>query len=270
MKRAREPSDWRTPLFVWRGALALDAARTLSWRGAWLAADAGDGAPSDAALATSDNVFDCEGVVEPAAGATAGAAGAPAGADAAAAGGTEGSAAAAGTAADVLRALAGRGAIVLARSGYLLDQGDGAGRVRFEDGAHALALGPLRAGGRECAAAAVGDTQFGRFVSFGAARAGAGGAAELTLARRYVRDADARAAWRDAQAALARCLALADPAGAAGTTDAAGKADAAGEAGAGAGGAPAAPPAAAAAAWARTQAALPWRLDKRQRTVALG
>ena len=145
----------------------------------------------------------------------------------------------------LLRALAG--ASVALRSSYLLDQGDGRGRQRFADEAHCLAFGDARAdaqGGASAAVAAVGATEFGRFVSFGRAEAsGGGGALTLTLARRYLDDADPRAALADddARGALAKCEELL--AGSAGLQAAA-----------------------AAATW-EVEAALPWRLDKKLQRV---
>jgi len=150
----------------------------------------------------------------------------------------------------LLHALAG--ASVALRSSYLLDQGDGRGRQRFADEVHCLAFGEALAdaqGAASAAVAAVGATEFGRFVSFGRAKASSGGALTLTLARRYIDDADPRAALaaNDARGALAKCEELL-----------------AGGAGQVAAGAAAA--AAATAAW-DVEAALPWRLDKKLQRV---
>jgi len=289
-------TDWRAPLFVWRGALRADAAaRELSWRGAWLAAKPGAGAPAGAALAASENAFECAadagglgpalalalGVAAAAASAKQAEGEAAAAAPAAAAVSAAAAAAAATaaepatspslsssssssfaqplkTAAGVLRALAGA-SFALRRSSYLLDQGNGRGRQRFEDLRHELAfasessgvgVGNGGGGGGSLAVAAVGETEFGRFVSYGRAEA-AGDAVTLTLARRYVGDCDARAALISARAALSSCEDLAVQGTAAGAAAGAAAAAAAGMA-----------PEGAAAAW-EIERALPWRVDKR-------
>lgn len=52
-KKAPAP-DWRTPLFYWRGALAVEAG-ALRWRGTWVAS--ADGLPTDADFEASPNTF---------------------------------------------------------------------------------------------------------------------------------------------------------------------------------------------------------------------
>ena len=46
----RAPTDWKTPLFYWRGAIDGD-----TWSGTWVAS--ADGLPSDADFAASENTF---------------------------------------------------------------------------------------------------------------------------------------------------------------------------------------------------------------------
>ena len=314
MPPKRPRADWRSPLFVWRGALRYDAGtRRLAWRGAWLSAEPGAGAPADAALAASENAFeqgaDGVGPLE-IAGVAGGVADAGAGIGADAAAGAAAGAAVDGAAAGADASLLGRallGAALSLRGSYLLDQGDGRGRTRFEDVSHRLAVAalPLGASGEPFAArvAACGQTEFGSFVSYGrvsvSARPGPsgpepgpgpGGAPELvlTLARRYVDDADPRAKWEDAAEALRRCAELAGVAAPADAGAGAGAADkdagkgaggagrgkdaGGGDAGGGGGGGGGAGPpeqsaAAAASAWAEIDAALPWRLDRKLQRV---
>jgi hypothetical protein len=84
--------------------------------------------------------------------------------------------------------------ITLDDSTYLLPEG--ARRDAKRDDEHFIIL-------RGARAAACGKNEFGAFVSTGDVAAGADGAAVLTLARRYVRDDDARAALRGADGARA-------------------------------------------------------------------
>ena len=96
---------------------------------------------------------------------------------------------------------------------YLLDQGDGSGRRPFSDLEHRLRFGALLDDGAGASdsdedaqdpaawlcVGARGETPFGSFVSLGVVAQSETGL-ELTLARRYLEQHDARTAWaaRDA------------------------------------------------------------------------
>ena len=98
-------------------------------------------------------------------------------------------------------------------SRYHLDQGDGRGLQEFADDAHHLVVA---AGGL---AAAAGANCFGAFVAVGHVTAGGGAEGSggvLTLARRYVREGDARARLRGEQGARAVLQQYALPAAAGG------------------------------------------------------
>ena len=187
-KRAR---DWRATLFVWRGVLRCSAG-ALTWRGAWALRGPGEPEPSDETLSTSANTFECSGPVAEAADAPT-----------------------------LARALAGTTASWTS-STYLLDQGDGRGRCTYSDETHRVvfkgsdegsgggASATAGAGAGESASAGVGAgtlvaacgrTEFGAFVSLGRLTV-QGADVVLTLARRYVDDADPRASFAEPRRAL--------------------------------------------------------------------
>ena len=172
--RSRE-RDWRSTLFVWRGVLQL-ADGVVTWQGAWVGSD--DGAePSAAAFAASANTFTVRGsardrtsLLQP---------------------DEMGNAPRLmGTDQDTLL---GSFDFDFADSSYVLDVGDA---PKTDDAHRFVVLAGGGAGGGAAEVGAFGRNEFGRFVSFGHVTACAPDArsAVLTLARRYVRDGDARAA----------------------------------------------------------------------------
>lgn len=89
---------------------------------------------------------------------------------------------------------------LLPRRRYKLDQGDGEGLQDFEDDEHVAASRDGRFyGGEPGPVAAAGSTPFGRFVSLGVIteekQEEAPSIFTLTLARRYVDEADPRSEW---------------------------------------------------------------------------
>lgn len=166
-RKRKEVEDWRSTLFFWRGVLASD-----TWQGTWVGAPPTDAAsPLPAAYAASASTFTA--TLSPAA----------------------------LPAPLTLASLLGHSCSI--SSAYLLDQGDGQGLQRFSDGQHALRVADAPRGEAPSAlAAACGENEFGSFVSAGLL-AVEGGQATLTLARRYVREGDARARWRGGEGARA-------------------------------------------------------------------
>ena len=172
---AGKKRTWRDTLFFWRGSLTLHDA-SVSWEGTWVGSDGAE--PPDASFAE--------------AGACTFAVRGPAG-DVASFLAPDG----AGGAGAVPRLLGtddgtrGRFDFAFAESAYELDD------AQKTDDAHQLVV---VSGGRGTAdVAAFGHNEFGRFISFGTASAGADARTViLTLARRYLRDDDPRAAIRSA------------------------------------------------------------------------
>ena len=164
--KAEPEEDWRSTLFFWRGELSAGA-----WAGTWV------GAPPDSAAAEPTAAQHAASAATFTAALTP-----PAGPD----------------------ALQGLACAVASR--YQLDQGDGAGLQEYADSEHHLVVAAAAAGAPACApAAATGANNFGAFVSVGRVVAGGaeGAPAVLTLARRYVREGDARASLRGEQGARA-------------------------------------------------------------------
>lgn len=155
-KKRVPAKDWRAPLFYWRGVFADD----FTWKGTWVASE--DGLPDAEAFAASPNTF-------------------------------------------ALRLNEPLGMIMLMDDGdmdgafvggsYKLDQGDGL--ADYSDVSHRIhvieLVEPSGEDGAACAlVSARGTTEFGEFASLGVLSQTADGANELTLARRYIGDKDAR------------------------------------------------------------------------------
>lgn len=157
------PSDWRGPLFFWRGQVVRGEDRTFSWCGDWATdmRDAGQGGPNSFActltLASDNNFY---------------------------------------TNTDFML-MAETPTKAAISSSYLLDQGDGLGLQTFLDHSHDVIVGPAQ-GRRWAAVAGCGSTEFGRFVTHGRLSVD-GPATTLLLARRYIRDSDSRAKLSPAQ-----------------------------------------------------------------------
>ena len=171
-RKRKEAEDWRSTLFFWRGVLSGE-----TWQGTWVGAPPPTAdspalpPPLPAAHAASANTFSA--TLSPAA--------PPAPL----------------TLASLL------GLCCSAASTYQLDQGDGQGLQSFADAQHALRVADAPRGEAPCAlAAACGENNFGSFVSAGLLTV-EDGHATLTLARRYVREGDARARWRGGEGARA-------------------------------------------------------------------
>lgn len=218
-KRSRtgqaKEQDWRATLFVWRGEISTDEHERghpkLEWVGAWAGTDDAS-MPSAAALDSSENGFrlatrrfDDERIVAE-------------GEAEAARRGIQGDAAASAEifevmamgpwccddgeadASEVLFPVAGLGVMEL-EGQYSLDNGEG--RQPFEDDAHRV---QVRVHADEACAAAVGAAPFGKFVSLGVIDG-----YTLTLARRYISDDDARAAWASPKDVLDALLVAGEP-----------------------------------------------------------
>ena len=152
------PTDWRTPLFYWRGAVV-----GTKWSGTWVAS--ADGLPSDADFEASTNTFELE------------------------------CSAALPRLASADRATFA-GSYKLDNGDGLADHSDYEQRLHAVDGPgghHPMG----ECGTATCWAvvAATGNTEFGRFVSLGrldGATTYEDGYTRLTLARRYIEDDDPR------------------------------------------------------------------------------
>jgi len=180
MSKRKAQQDWRATLFYWRGTLSLDSQDKLVWQGAWVGSE--DTAPTAEQYHESTNTFKLTSSVSSIGGLS-------------------------------LEALSTTE--VSFAGDYLLDQGDSSGPGTYRDISHHVAFSKLYSAGF-AAVGAVGETEFGRFVSHGRLTISEGegeGEGEgkepkltLTLARRYVVDKDARAALTSASAALAQSL----------------------------------------------------------------
>jgi len=182
MSKRKAQQDWRATLFYWRGTLSLDSQNKLVWQGAWVGSE--DAVPTAEQYHESANTFKLTSSVSSIGGLS-------------------------------LEALSTTE--VSFAGDYLLDQGDGSGPGTYRDISHHVAFSKLYSAGF-AAVGAVGETEFGRFVSHGRLTISEGegeGEGEgkepkltltLTLARRYVVDKDARAALTSASAALAQSL----------------------------------------------------------------
>jgi len=170
-------TDWRSTVFCWQGVLLREEGDELLWRGVWVGSDLPT-LPSPEALAGSQNSFVLKlNLVEPSR----------------------------QLAPVNLSELAGKSGSF--RGSYKLDQGDGLGLQSFQDVEHLVFFSDLQsdAEGGYLIVGACGNTEFGRFVSHGRVTLAPGtdeGQVVLTLARRYLRDADPRAACKTASAAL--------------------------------------------------------------------
>ena len=175
-KAGQDTSDWRSTVFCWQGVLLREGDELL-WRGTWVGSDLPT-LPSPEALAGSQNSFVLKlNLVEPPR----------------------------QLALVNLSELAGKSGSF--RGSYKLDQGDGLGLQSFQDVEHLVSFSDLQADaeGGYLIVGACGNTEFGRFVSHGRVTLTPGadeGQVVLTLARRYLRDADPRAACKTASAAL--------------------------------------------------------------------
>lgn len=175
-----EEDDWKATMYYWRGTLSF-AAETLTWKGAWVGSRAG--LPPDSEFASSPNEFTLTAPAKVKGGVTL-----------------------AATAAE-LKPAAIKGKFV---GKYLLDQGDGL--ENFQDKAHMFKISSCEDG--SVMVCARGTTEFGAFVSAGKLESASGGAMELTLARRYVDDADPRKKWTTADKVADQLLAAPGAAGA--------------------------------------------------------
>jgi len=159
-KEAPVVEDWRATLFVWRGALNR-AEDKVTWKGSWVGATT-----ATVSDLTAEDFNESENQFELSANLVL----------------TD-------DASDTPDGLVGgmRGELT---GWYLLDNGDGHGR--HSDLQHSFQIYNVAAssetpGAEVCVA--VGDTEFGRFVSLGSVT-GAAESKTLTLCRRYVEDAD--------------------------------------------------------------------------------
>lgn len=171
--------DWRETLFFWRGGLTLEGS-SLVWAGAWVAGVEGE-CPSETEFTESDNVFSLSTPFEK------------------------------GTLnAEHLNGLAPawKGEYKLEGSYY----SDVEHAAQFEspsdedkaalstpvdkaDKTPSDTEGDKAALSETLLCVAKGDTEFGKFVSHGVLSFKAEGKAQLTLARRYIGDKDARVKW---------------------------------------------------------------------------
>ena len=158
----RAPTDWKTPLFYWRGAIDGD-----TWSGAWVAS--ADGLPSDADFAASENTFTLKCSADL---------------------GKLGTTAATSSPATLA------GSYKLDQGDGLEDFSDLAHEVYAKDGPPGHhGLGEQGAETDWAVVGATGNTEFGRFVSLGRLDGGVGQPctySRLTLARRYLDDDDPR------------------------------------------------------------------------------
>jgi hypothetical protein len=177
-KRRKTTTDWRAPLFYWRGVLALgkssscddsDDNASVVWKGKWVASE--DGLPSDEQFTDESvhaNTFDMSadvGKLE-----------------------VDGPL--------TLQVLAGRECSF--HGEYMLDQGDGQGHQTFRDISHNLLFRD------DGVVAALGGTEFGQFVSLGRVEGTneEDGSIQLTLARRYLDIDDRRCEWKTTQCVM--------------------------------------------------------------------
>ena len=153
----RAPTDWKTPLFYWRGAIDGD-----TWAGTWVAS--ADGLPSDADFAASENTFTLKCSAE------------------------------LGKSMSSPATLAG--SYKLDQGDGLADFSDISHEVYAIDGPPGHhGLGEQGAETDWAVVGATGNTEFGRFVSLGrldGAESYDSGYSRLTLARRYLDDDDPR------------------------------------------------------------------------------
>ena len=172
--------DWKATVYYWRGTLSF-AANKLTWKGAWAGSRAG--LPSDSEFAASPNEFTLTAAAKVKGGVTLSA-----------------------NAAELKPAAGIKGKFV---GKYMLDQGDGL--ESFQDKTHMFKISAREDG--SVMVAARGTTEFGAFVSAGKLDSLSGEGVQLTLARRYVDDADARKKWTTADVVTDKLLASPGAAG---------------------------------------------------------
>jgi hypothetical protein len=166
-EEAEEDSDdWKATMYYWRGELSFDGGKKmLTWKGAWVGSTRG--LPSDQEFAASPNAFTLTSAK------------------------IKGGVSLSATAAELEPAAGLKSKFT---GSYQLDQGDGL--ETFSDKTHMFKISTAPDG--SVLVAARGTTEFGAFVSAGRLESGGSTGVQLTLARRYVDDADPRKKWTTA------------------------------------------------------------------------
>jgi hypothetical protein len=161
-----DSDDWKATMYYWRGELSFDGGKKmLTWKGAWVGSTRG--LPSDQEFAASPNAFTLTSAK------------------------IKGGVSLSATAAELEPAAGLKSKFT---GSYQLDQGDGL--ETFSDKTHMFKISAAPDG--SVLVAARGTTEFGAFVSAGRLESGGSTGVQLTLARRYVDDADPRKKWTTA------------------------------------------------------------------------
>jgi hypothetical protein len=166
MEAEEDSDDWKATMYYWRGELSFDGGKKmLTWKGAWVGSTRG--LPSDQEFAASPNAFTLTSAK------------------------IKGGVSLSATAAELEPAAGLKSKFT---GSYQLDQGDGL--ETFTDKTHMFKISAAPDG--SVLVAARGTTEFGAFVSAGRLESGGSTGVQLTLARRYVDDADPRKKWTTA------------------------------------------------------------------------